>query len=271
MGFGSKWQNWIRKCICSTSISVLINGSSTKSFRISRGLRQGCPLSPLLFNIVAEGLSSFLKKATSRGFFNGVSIGDSDVKISHLQFADDLVVFCENSEMKIRNVIRILRGFGIASGLRMNLLKTKQIGINVEQEVLENWAVSIPCKVEKLQSQYLGLPLGSYKNSMALWTPIIEKFKKHLAGWNSKLLSLGGRITLVKYVLSCIPIFFMSIFSMPAAVASTLNSSIANFIWGALDKRSIHWLSWETLCKPKNQGGLGLCDLRVKNRALLNK
>ncbi|KAE8711952.1 hypothetical protein F3Y22_tig00110267pilonHSYRG00019 [Hibiscus syriacus] len=72
MSFGVRWRGWIRSCISSASISVLVNGSPTERFRIKKGLRQGCPLFPLLFNIVAEGLSSMLFKAMSIGLFEGM-------------------------------------------------------------------------------------------------------------------------------------------------------------------------------------------------------
>ncbi|GMI63974.1 hypothetical protein HRI_000066700 [Hibiscus trionum] len=172
MGFGAKWKKWLKKCISFASISVLINGSTTNSFKISKGLRQGCPLSPLLFNVVAEGLSSLLNKAVSSGYFTRVRIGDNDMLISHLQFADDLIVFRGESETEIKNLVRILRGFEIASGLKLNLKKSKIIGINVDHSVVEKWASTIHYKIETLPCKYLGLPLGNTSNLKTLWSPI---------------------------------------------------------------------------------------------------
>ncbi|KAL4313034.1 hypothetical protein GQ457_01G003880 [Hibiscus cannabinus] len=271
MGFGSVWRAWVYMCISTAKISVLINGSPTKQFSISRGLRQGCPLSPLLFNIIAEALSSLLGKANEMGFFNGLNIGSRGVNISHLQFADDLIVFSGDSETGIRNIVRILRGFEIVSGLKLNINKSKLLGINVEEHVVESWASLIHCKSEKLPTVYLGLPLGNNRNDAQIWAPIVEKVKCKLAGWKAKSLSFGGRITLVKSVLTNLPIYFMSIFPMPGHICSLLSRMIANFLWGSIDRRAIHWVSWKTICLPKSCGGLGFMDFNSKNKALLLK
>ncbi|KAL4318837.1 hypothetical protein GQ457_18G015900 [Hibiscus cannabinus] len=268
MGFGSRWCSWIQDCISSTMISVLVNGSSTKSFNISRGLRQGCPLSPILFNLVAEALSSLLHKAVSCGLFNGIQVGNDSVEISHLQFADDLIIFCRDNESQIRNIVRILRGFELVSGLQINLRKSKLLGINVEESLVDSWASIFHCKSEKLPCIYLGLPLGQPKNSKQLWSPIVEKFKSKFAGWKSKLLSFGGRVTLIKSVISNLPMYYMSIFPMPASISKLLSKLIANFLWGSLENRAIHWVKWEVLCLPKEAGGLGLFDFKSKNIAL---
>lgn len=76
MGFGSLWRYWIRACVTIASLSVLVNGSPTKEFRMKRGLRQGCLLSPLLFNLAAEAVSLVLKNATRLGMFTGAHISN---------------------------------------------------------------------------------------------------------------------------------------------------------------------------------------------------
>ncbi|KAL4386887.1 hypothetical protein GQ457_09G026990 [Hibiscus cannabinus] len=271
LGFGSRWCQWIYSCISSASVSILVNGSPTVPFAIGRGLRQGCPLSPLLFNLVAEALSALLRKAIRLGFFSGFHIGQKAVEISHLQFADDLIVFCEASMTKIKNIVRILRGFEIAAGLKLNLSKTSLLGVNVDENALNSWAEAIKCKSEKLPSKYLGLPLGSSKNSTTLWEPVIDKFRKKCAGWKIGTLSFGGRITLIKSVLSSLPIYFLSLFKIPKTVNLTISKLIARFLWGSVDNKAIHWVRWEVLCSPSECGGLGLVDFEVKNRALLNK
>ncbi|KAL4282105.1 hypothetical protein GQ457_03G003350 [Hibiscus cannabinus] len=271
MGFGPTWLKWIYCCLSTASISVLINGSPSNAFSIGRGLRQGCPLSPMLFNLVAEALSVFIRSANKMSLFNGVRLGPSVPEITHLQFADDLIIFCGASETQIKNVVRLLKGFEIASGLKLNLLKSKLIGVNVENNVIDSWANLLHCKRENLPCSYLGLPLGATKNSVHLWAPIVERFKQKLAGWKSRCLSFAGKLALVKSVLASVPIYFISIFAIPATIKSLLSKLIARFLWGSLDKKAVHWVSWETMCLPKSRGGLGLVDFGIKNRALLNK
>ena len=84
MGFEARWRKWIYVCVSTASLSVLINGTLSRHFRSSRGLRQGCPLSPLLFNIVVEALSSLIYNAISIDLFKGIKVGSKTVMVSHL-------------------------------------------------------------------------------------------------------------------------------------------------------------------------------------------
>ncbi|KAL4388335.1 hypothetical protein GQ457_09G021820 [Hibiscus cannabinus] len=270
MGFRCKWRSWISYCISSATISVLVNGSPTNRFSIKRGLRQGCPLSPFLFNCMGEALSLLLEKARSFRVFKGVEVGNSGFVVSHIQFADDLIVFTEASVANSRNIKRILRVFEVVSGLRLNPRKSKLYGLNVENCLVEDWAQQIQCIVDKFPTTYLGLPLGFSRNSIELWNPVIEKFRKRLDGWKGKLLSFGGRITLLRSVFSNLHVYFMSLFQVPTGVAESLNKIMANFLWGPEASRPIHWVKWENVCRAKVNGGLGWFEISTRNRSLLN-
>ncbi|GMI83242.1 hypothetical protein HRI_001993500 [Hibiscus trionum] len=95
MGFGSSWRKWIMLCLSTAKIAVLVNGFPTRFFSIKRGLRQGCPLSPYLFNIFGEALSALIKAAVHRGYLCGAKVGSNGTSVSHLQFADDLILFAK--------------------------------------------------------------------------------------------------------------------------------------------------------------------------------
>ncbi|XP_028099375.1 uncharacterized protein LOC114298914 [Camellia sinensis] len=94
-GFGNKWISWMKTCVSTVRISILVNGAPTKEFSSQRRLRQGDPLSPFLFNIVAEGLNILLVRAINLGILRGVHVGSKDVLLSHLQFGDDSILFSE--------------------------------------------------------------------------------------------------------------------------------------------------------------------------------
>lgn len=87
-GFGEKWLSWVKECLNSSRISVLVNGSPTNEFSPQRELRQGEPLVPFLFNLVAEGLNLFLNRAKQLGLIKGASVGVNNLSISYLQYAD---------------------------------------------------------------------------------------------------------------------------------------------------------------------------------------
>ena len=101
MGFGEKWLRWIKWCLSTTSFFVLVNGTPSGFFQSSRGLRHGDPLSPYLFVIAMEALSCLLRRAVCGGFLSTCQVrgrGGDGVKVSHLLFADDTLIFCEAQE-----------------------------------------------------------------------------------------------------------------------------------------------------------------------------
>jgi hypothetical protein len=91
IGMGLNMTNWIMSCVVSTSFSVLINGEATEFFKRGRGLRQGCPLSPLLLILVMEGLSLILKDSQREGKLTGIKVSRT-IKILHILFVDDVII-----------------------------------------------------------------------------------------------------------------------------------------------------------------------------------
>ncbi|GKV36382.1 hypothetical protein SLEP1_g44522 [Rubroshorea leprosula] len=119
MGFDKVWREWIAECLRSNTVSVLVNGSATKEFSMSRGLRQGDPLSPFLFLMVAEALNGLTSAAVAKGYLYGVKIGDGELEISHLQFADDTIFMGEVTEDNIWMIKCIMRAFELVSSLKV--------------------------------------------------------------------------------------------------------------------------------------------------------
>ena len=116
----------------STSFAVLVNGSPTEFFSASRGLCQGDPLSPLLFLLVMEVFTRMIDAASSAGLISGFKVGCSStttMSVSHLLFADDTIVFCENDCEQMVNLCCVLTGFQAVSGLRVNLGKSSILPI----------------------------------------------------------------------------------------------------------------------------------------------
>lgn len=272
MGCGEKWCKWMKECIESVSLSVLVNGSPSQEFKSYRGLRQGDPLSPFLFNVVVEALNILFERARNRGLIKGAEIGPNGLIVSHLQFADDTIIFCNNDKEELKYVKRILRCFQLMSGLKINFSKSMVCGVGVEDEVVEEMSEIMGCIKSELPMKYLGLPLGANPRRIKTWQPIVERVKKRLAVWKSRSLSIGGRITLIKSTLSSLPIYYMSLFKIPIAVAKCLEKIQRRFLWGGTDeKRKLHHVKWEVITRPKSAGGLGIKRLLEHNQALLAK
>jgi hypothetical protein len=94
LGFAAKWVQLIMRCVSSVSYAVLLNGTPLEFFSPTRGLRQRDPLSSYLFMLCAEGLSSLIQKACIDGKISGVPTSARGVKLNHLFFADDSLLFC---------------------------------------------------------------------------------------------------------------------------------------------------------------------------------
>jgi len=125
LGFCKRWIQWIRECLESATVSVLVNGSPSKEFKTSRGLRQGDPMAPFLFLIVAQGLAGLVKQATRKKLLSGIKVGGKEVEINLLQFADDTLFVCESKVQNIMCIKAILRCFELSSGLKVNFHKSK--------------------------------------------------------------------------------------------------------------------------------------------------
>ncbi|KAK3206947.1 hypothetical protein Dsin_020993 [Dipteronia sinensis] len=272
MGFGSRWRRWISSCISTPTLSVLVNGCPTEQFVLQKGLRQGDPLSHLLFNIAIEALNQLLVKATSQNLLEGARFGLNGEHITHLQFTDDTIVFLKPKIEYLINLKRILRCFEMISGLRINFQKS-YIARVVKLGMMENeWADSLRCKVTNLPICYLRLPLGANPNKKSFWDPVVQKIEKRLAPWKMRCLSKGGRLVLIQSVLASMPTCFMSIFKMPVGVAKKLEKLQREFFWGdGVLKRKIYSVDWKTMCKRKENGGLGIGHLMDKNTGLLAK
>lgn len=154
MGFCTKWRSWIKGCLHSASGSVLVNGSETAEFNITKGLRQGDPLSPFLFILAVEALHVTFLEAKIKNIFNGVNVRKDKIPISHLQFANDTLIIWEWSISNIKNLSRILTCFYLASGLKVNFSKSKLFGIGITDS-----------EVSSMASSLVANPLNSHANT----------------------------------------------------------------------------------------------------------
>jgi hypothetical protein len=154
-GFCGKWIEWMRACVFAGNLSVLVNGSPTGEINIQRGLKQGDPLAPFLFLIVVEGFSGIMRNAVNMGLFKGVSVGNTPVDISHLQYADDTLCFGEASVDNLWTLKAILRGYEMASGLKVNFWKSSLMGVNVSSTFLEMASSFLNCRLGSIRKGFL--------------------------------------------------------------------------------------------------------------------
>ncbi|KAK1274699.1 hypothetical protein QJS04_geneDACA000778 [Acorus gramineus] len=196
-GVEPNWIRMVKACVTTAKASVLVNGSPWGFFHLHKGLRQGDPLSPLLFMIVVNALSRMVKMAESEGWVVGLRAMVGGSRTSLVQYADDAILLCEVEERSIRGIKFVCWCFELVSGLKINYHESSMSGINVENNVLRRFAGILGCKIQPFPLRHLGLPLHLGRMPKAEWTLLIARLERRLEGWQSRFLSLGGRITLL--------------------------------------------------------------------------
>ncbi|KAK3183221.1 hypothetical protein Dsin_030507 [Dipteronia sinensis] len=120
--------------------------------------------------------------------------------------------------------------------------------------------------------KYLGVPLIHRRVSNQTYSDLVEKTQKRLAAWKSDTFSLAGRATLIKTVTSALLVYTMQAAKLPSEICHKLDKLNRNFLWGhTLDKKTVHLISWDIVCMPKRNGGLGIKKMKGMNQALLAK
>ncbi|PNX65871.1 cytochrome p450, partial [Trifolium pratense] len=195
-GFSPKWRAWMKSCVCGGNLSVLVNGCPTEEIQIRRGLKQGDPLAPLLFILVVEGLGGLMRRAVEVNKFRPFLVGGVEVPVSLLQYADDTLCIGEATVENLWVLKAVLRGFEMASGLKVNFWKSCVMGVNVTNEFLVMASDFLNCRIGRTPFKYLGLPVGANSRKMSTWEPMMDVIKGRLNSWGNKYVSLGGRIVL---------------------------------------------------------------------------
>ncbi|XP_050207292.1 uncharacterized protein LOC126656731 [Mercurialis annua] len=273
MNFNSKWISWISACFDSAQLSVLLNGCPTDNFFMEKGVRQGDPISPMLFVLAVECLRAIFAKACALGLLSGIHVDGLIDDLFILQFAADTLLFITCDLMMVESLLRILRWFElIISGLKINYQKSSIICINVDANSHSRASAILNCKIEKLPITYLGLPLFDRAVGSKLWDPVISNFSVQLSIWRGNLLSPAGRLTLIKSVLCSLPVYFLCTFRIPQSVVVSLERIIRRFLWaGNSNIKGFSKVAWPDVCVPYSSGGLSITPLRTKNYCLFLK
>jgi hypothetical protein len=208
LGFHASFVGLIMRCVTSVSFSIRINGVLSESFRPTRGIRQGDPISPYLFLICSEGLSSLLKSIGPMHMARGVRVSVHSPWISHLLFADDCIVFSEASQRGADRLRDILETYSRGSGQLVNREKsTVFFSSNCSDEMKEAVRVGLDIQTEALAEKYLGLPTAIGRSTKEAFEYIPARVKGAIGSWSGREASCAGREILLKSVAQAIPTY----------------------------------------------------------------
>ncbi|CAA7014913.1 unnamed protein product [Microthlaspi erraticum] len=229
----------LKLCICTTNFTIGYNGMVQGYFRGKRGLRQGDPLSPYLFVIAMNCLSHMLNKAAEEGKISYHHQCRAS-KLTHLCFADDLLIFVDGSLDSVQKVLQVLHEFHLRSGLAVSVQKSSFFASGMSDH---------ECDLIKFST---GMPQGTLP----------------VTSWSARSLSFAGRLLLIKTVIAGISTFWCSSFILPKACIKRINSLCSIYLWkGNIEGHNSARVSWATVTLTKEEGGLGIKDLVVWNRA----
>lgn len=159
-GFADKWVGWIEQCITTVSFSVMLNGSPFGFFKPGRGLRQRDPLSPFLFILGSEVLSRMLGRVENYGLFHGIKVSRRALSLSHLLFADDIMIFSRANTREVNQINIVLEEYARLSGQKINKAKSSLFcSGNTHPEVVVALCNSLQVKKMAMNNKYLGLLL----------------------------------------------------------------------------------------------------------------
>jgi len=247
-------------CITNVSFAVLVNGAASSFFNSQRGLRQGCPLSPLLFLLVAEGLSRLIHKARNEGKVKGIEVA-INLYITHLLFVDDILIFTNGSQNELKEFKCIFDLFIKATGMQINIGKSQACLSEFDRRERDRLSNLFPFPSQPLEVpfKYLGFWLKPAVYRKADWNWLIAKIESRTSHWSFRWLSRAGRLILIKSVLSAIPVYWAALTWIPKGVMEKIRRICCRFLWaGSKESSGLPWVAWDKVARPKEWGGWGL-------------
>jgi len=182
MGFCAKWISWMMMCITSVEYHVIFNGDNIGPITPQRGLRQGCLLSPYLYILCTEGLSSIIKNYELRGKLHGTRICHFAPSINHLLFADDSFLFCKATISEAQNLKEILSHYELASGQAINYSKSAiAFSTNTTSDVISAISSSLGVSNTIVSGKYLGLPSMVGRSKKAIFSYLKDRIWKKMS------------------------------------------------------------------------------------------
>ena len=254
--FGSQFVRWI-ETIYKTPVAVIKNnGWLSEKIQISRGIKQGCPLSALLFIIATEILALNLKQCND---FRGLGICNKRIKL--IQYADDTILFLE-SEKDLESALSVIEEFSLYAGLKLNLAKTEGIRLGLLKNTNSkhkniNWTEDpVRC---------LGIYVGHNKQECQKlnWSNKVDDLQKLLDSWRSRDLTIYGKVTVIKVLAMSKLVYSAMNSAAPMDIEKDISKILYAFIWNKRDR-----IKRNVMISPIKHGGVNMLEVHCFFKSL---
>lgn len=265
--------NTVKSLYEAANTAIILNGVVSKTFDVSRGVRQGCPLSCLLFNIAIEPLANLLRLSNK---LSGYRLPGALEKLITTLFADDTTVYL-SEEDTYDDLLEVLQLWCKASGAKFNEKKTEFIPVGTpdfrknthlnrtHNPLSQQLETTVNIAKEGEPIRVLGAWIGNGVNDDAVWSKNVEKIRETLDRWNKGHPTIIGRRLIVQTIVGGITQYMTAVQGMPPQIEETIQKLINEFVWNT-PKASR--LNKPTQSAPISEGGLKLLDLKARNQAI---
>ncbi|KAL2894836.1 LINE-1 retrotransposable element ORF2 protein [Bienertia sinuspersici] len=271
LGFPEHFIRLIMVCITSPQYTLMINGVPSPLVTPSRGLRQGDPLSPLLFTLCMEYFTRVMKKVSLLPGYRFHPLC-RQLQLNHLCFADDILMFSRGDINTVTMNLAGLELFSQSTGLMISAAKSEFFCAGVDSNTIQRIKALSGFSLGRLPFTYLGIPMRPKQIHPSDCEKLTDKMCARIKMWSSRNLSYAGRLQLVNSVLMTISSYWCQIFVLPRKVIQGIIGVCRAFLWhGTYASHKMSLVAWDEVCKPKQEGGLGIRNIHIWNLAAVGK